>query len=89
MERRIFDLDINKLKNNIRINTPYNLYLNFFQHLDYKMMGAKGEFKDYYFNRYIREYFNWLEEETKTEIHVLGTGSRNGERILKKEIIKR
>lgn len=30
MERRIFDLDINKLKNNCRINTPSSLYLNFF-----------------------------------------------------------
>lgn len=34
MERRIFDLDIQKLKNNCRINTPSSLYLNFFQHLD-------------------------------------------------------
>ena len=36
-ERRIFDLDINKLKNNCRINTPSSLYLNFFEHLFHKM----------------------------------------------------
>ena len=30
MERRVFDLDINKLKTNCKINTPSSLYLNFF-----------------------------------------------------------
>ena len=30
MERRIFDLDIRKLKTNCQINTPSSLYLNFY-----------------------------------------------------------
>jgi len=89
MERRIFDLDINKLKNNCRINTPYGLYLNFFQHLSYDFAGKRGNFKDYYFNRYLREYFEWLESEINTDILALGTGARNGERILKKELIEK
>ncbi len=88
MERRIFDLDIHKLQNNCRINTPSSLYLNFFQHLGLEYFETKGMFDDYYFNKYIREYFSWLEDKTNTEIAALGTGAKNGERILKKQLIK-
>ncbi len=88
MERRVFDLDISKLKTNCRINTPSSLYLNFFQHLGLEYKGAIGNFDDYYFNRYLREYFNWLESETNVEISALGTGAKNGERILKKSLVK-
>lgn len=88
MERRIFDLDIQKLKNNCRINSPYGLYLNFFQHLDYDFFATVGEFNKMYFNRYQREYLSWLENETGAEILALGTGPKNMERILKKELIK-
>lgn len=87
MERRIFNLDIKKLKNNCRINTPSSLYLNFFQHLNYNYIGIKGDYKEIYFDRYIRNYFAWLESETGIEISTLGTGSKNGERILKKQMI--
>lgn len=87
MERRVFDLDIAKLKNNIRINTPSNLYLNFFQHLTLEYKEVKGNFKDCCFNRYIRNYFDWLESETDVEISALGTGAKNGDRILKKQLI--
>lgn len=89
MERRIFDLDINKLKNNCRINTPSSLYLNFFQHLGLEYKGEKGNFNDYHFNRYLREYFNWLESNTNTEISALGTGAKNNERILKKTLVRK
>lgn len=89
MERRIFDLDINKLKNNCRINTPYGLYLNFFQHLDYEFLGEKGNFENYWFNRYVENYFDWLESETRAEILALGTGPKNGDRILKRELIRK
>ncbi len=88
MERRIFDLDISKLKTNCRINTPSSLYLNFFQHLGLKYKGEIGKFDDYYFNNYLKEYFNWLESETDVEISALGTGAKNGERILKKRLVK-
>ncbi len=88
MERRVFDLDISKLKINCLINNPSSLYLNFFQHLGLDYKREKGNFEDYYFNRYLREYFDWLESETNTPISTLGTGSRNGERILKKKLIK-
>lgn len=87
MERRVFDLDIAKLKNNIRLNTPSSLYLNFFQHLDKTYMNKKGVYKDD-FNKYLRNYLDWLETETGVEISALGTGARNGERILKKSLIK-
>ena len=83
MERRVFDLDINKLKTNCKINTPSSLYLNFFQHLELDFQGKIGNFEDYYFNRYLREYFNWIESNTNTEISALGTGCKNNERILK------
>ena len=88
MERRVFDLDIKKLKTNCQINTPSSLYLNFFQHLGLDFKGESGNFEDYYFNRYLREYFDWLERETKVEISALGTGAKNGERILKKTLVK-
>ena len=87
MERRVFDLDINKLKTNCQINTPSSLYLNFFQHLGLDYEGEKGNFDDYYFNRYLREYFSWLESNTDVEISALGTGAKNGERILKKNLV--
>lgn len=88
MERRIFDLDIKKLKNNCRINTPSSLYLNFLQHLDLTYKNATGSYYDYYFNRYIREYFNWIESSTGFEISTFGTGSKNGDKIWKKRLIK-
>lgn len=88
MERRVFDLDISKLKTNCRINTPSSLYLNFFQHLGLDYKGKIGNFDDFYFNRYLREYFSWLESETDVEISALGTGAKNGERILKKILVK-
>ena len=88
MERRVFDLDIKKLKTNCQINTPSSLYLNFFQHLGLDFKGVRGNFEDYYFNRYLREYFDWLERETGVEISALGTGAKNGERILKKILVK-
>ena len=88
MERRIFDLDIHKLKNNCRINSPYGLYLNFFQHLDYEFFETVGDFNKMYFDRYQREYLSWLENETGAQILALGTGSKNKERILKKELVK-
>lgn len=88
MERRIFDLDIRKLKNNCIINSPSSLYLNFFQHLSLEFEGKSGNFDDYYFNRYLREYFSFLEDSTSTPISALGTGAKNGEVILKKPLVK-
>ena len=89
MERRVFDLDIQKLKNNCRINTPSSLYLNFFQHLSYDHMGLKGNYNDIWFDKPLRVYLDWLEFETGVDISTLGTGSKNGERIKIKEMIKR
>jgi len=88
MERRIFDLDIEQLKLNCKINQPDMLYLNFFQHLGLSYKNEIGKFDNYYFDRYLREYFNWLEDETGVEIAALGTGPKNGERILKKRLVK-
>lgn len=82
-ERKIFDLDIDKLINNCRINTPSSIYLNFVWHLDYSLRGKKGSFDEHYFSHHMREYFDFLEYETKTPICALGTGAKNGERILK------
>ena len=90
-ERRIFDLDIDKLKTNCRINTPSSLYLNFFQHLDYNSYHVIANYigKDIYWEQHIEEYLNWLESETSVDISTLGTGARNGERIKIKELIRR
>lgn len=88
MERRIFDLDIKKLKNNCRINTPSSLYLNFLQHLDLTYQNQIGNYQECGFNRYIREYFNWLESSTGVEISTFGTGPKNGDKIWKKRLVK-
>ncbi|MDD4706411.1 MAG: adenylosuccinate synthetase [Bacilli bacterium] len=89
MERRIGDLDINQLFNYCRINNPYGLYLNFFQHLNLNYEHEKKDIKDCYFDRYLKNYLNWLEENTKTDLLALGTGAKNGEKILVKSLIKR
>ena len=86
-ERRIFDLDINKVINNCRINTPSSLYLNFFQHIDYSCKGKSCNYSEYDIERAPEEYLNWLEESTGVDISVLGTGARNNERILKKQLV--
>lgn len=88
MERRIFDIDIDQLKQNCRINSPYGIYLNFVQHLDYDLFRKSGKYEDFYFDRYFREYISWLESNTNTDVLALGTGAKNGERILKKSLIK-
>ena len=87
MERRVFDLDIEKLKNNCRINTPSSLYLNFFQHLSYAHKGLKGNYKDIWFDKPLRVYLDWLESETGIDVSILGTGPKNGENIKIKELI--
>ena len=88
-ERRVFDLDIRKLINNCRLNTPSSLYLNFFQQLSRNHMGLKGNYEDIYLDKPLREYISWLEYETKVDISNLGTGACNGERIKIKELIRR
>ncbi len=85
-ERRVFDLDIKKLKNNCIVNDPNYLYLNFFQHLDINYSKVIGRYDDIYFNRYIRNYLEWLEDETNSNIVSLGTGSKNNEKIVRKKL---
>lgn len=36
----------------------------------------------------IDRYIEWLESETRTHVLALGTGGKNGERILKKQLVK-
>lgn len=88
LERKIFDLDRNKLVDYCRINTPSDLYLNFFQQLDYYYKGLTGNYKDYTYITYIDEFIKELESTTNVEICALGTGPKNNERILKKQFIK-
>ncbi len=88
MERRIGDLDIKLLKNYCRINAPYGIYLNFFQHLNLEYEHEVGNFDDYHFDRYLKNYLCWLEDETDTDLIALGTGAKNGSRILKRPLIK-
>ncbi len=88
-ERRIFDLDIIKLKNNCKINTPSSLYLNFFQHIDYSCSEKTCNYKDYDVEIAPEEYLNWLENETNIDVSILGTGPRNNQRIIRKKLIKK
>ena len=88
-ERRVFDIDITRLKNNCRINNPYVLYLNFFQHLDLSMLGVTATMEIGEFEKPIRNHLQWIESETNTPIAALGTGPKNNERIKVKELVKR
>lgn len=88
-ERRIFDIDIKRLRNNCRINDPYVLYLNFFQQLDLEMLGMCVTMDIRNFEKPIRNHLQWIENETNTPIACLGTGPRNNERINVKELVKR
>jgi adenylosuccinate synthase len=81
--RRIFDLDMEKLKHNVAINTPDNLYLNFFQHLDARYEGWKGNYNDLDIAKPHREFLNWIESETGTSVIKLGTGTGNSDFIEK------
>ena len=87
-KRRVFDIDICQLQRNIQINTPDSIYLNFFQQLDNIYENIKGSTIDFnqgevYFNRYLREYLYWLENELNVPITKLGTGAENGSYIKK------
>lgn len=87
MERRIFDLDIKKLINNCKVNDPSGLYLNFFQHLSLEHFHAKGIYEDFIFNRFICEYFDFLENNLHVDLCALGTGPKNNERIMKRSLV--
>lgn len=89
MERRVFDIDIERLKNNCRVNNPYVLYLNFFQHLCFDMRGETGTYDISHFPNPYRRHLRWIEDETDTPIAALGTGPRNNERIKVMELVKR
>lgn len=75
--RRIFDIDIELLQKNIQINTPTQIYLNFFQQLDNNYQNVSGEYTEsgnIYFDKYRKEYLAWLESELGVPITFLGTG---------------
>lgn len=88
-ERRIFDLDIKRLKYNIMLNKPYALYLNFFQHLDLDAEHKICDFEAYQYSKYVREYLNYIEYSTNVPISMLGTGMKNNERIKIRELVNR
>lgn len=81
--RRVFELDIERLKNNILINKPTEIALNFFEHLNADYYGEKGNYKDIYITKYEREFINWLEVELGVPITMLGTGPKNDEIIIR------
>lgn len=87
-ERSIYDLDINKLKTNIKINRPDGLYLNFFEQLDISLRNIDGRYDEYELNQYIKEYIDWLEDMTDTEVIALGTGERNNQSIKLRTLVK-
>lgn len=88
LERKIFDLDIKKLKQSIRLNDPDGIYLNFFEHLDNRFSHLKCDFEELEcINRYIREYLNWLETTLGIDLNHLGTGKVNNEYIKRKELM--
>ena len=52
-------------------------------------MGLTGNYNDIWFDKPLRVYLDWLESETGVDISALGTCAKNGERILKKELVKK
>ena len=82
--RRVFELDIDRLKHNVKINRPTRLYLNFVQYLDHELFEIKGEYNYLYIDKYVREYINWIESELSVPITLLGTGAGN-EYVIEKD----
>ncbi len=90
--RRVFDIDLELLKKNIQINTPSQIYLNFFQYLDNNYRDIHGTYTGYgdiYFDKYREEYLSWLERELKVPITMLGTGSDLEHYIDRRPYVKR
>lgn len=52
--------------------------------MSYDYKSLKGNYDDICFDKYLRVYLDWLEDETGVDVSNLGTGARNGERINKK-----
>lgn len=78
--RRIFDMDLNLLKETIEDNDPTEIYLNFFEYQDYAFYGVHGIYsgsldEDIYLGKYLRNYLDWLEDELSVPITMLGTGA--------------
>lgn len=95
--RRVFDIDIDLLKETVFENKPDEIYLNFFEHLDSGFEGIHGKYDGctgIYLDRYRRWYLDWLEDELGVPVTMLGTGSdykdyidrRPYHRILKREL---
>lgn len=79
-QRRIFGMDLERLKENIEDNDPNEIYLNFFEQKDYDLHGVSGIYsgnseQDVFFNKYLRNDLDWLEEELGVPITMLGTGA--------------
>lgn len=90
--RRIFDIDLELLKRNIEINTPAEIYLNFFEQLDSSYTNIHGEYTGsdgVYIDKYRREYLSWLEEEIGVPITMLGTGPDLEHYIDRRQFVKK
>ncbi len=92
--RRIFPIDINLLKESIEDNEPVELYLNFFEQLDWDFFQESGFYsgigdEGIELNRYLREYLNWLESELNYPITMLGTGPDLNHYIDRRPYVKR
>ena len=92
--RRIFTLDINRLRENIEDNDPEELYLNFFAYKNYDLYGINGTYsgnsgEDILLNKYLRNDLDWLEEELRVPITMLGTGPDLNHYIDRRPYVKR
>lgn len=57
--------------------------------MSYDYKSLKGNYDDICFDKYLRVYLDWLEDENGVDVSNLGTGARNGERIKREELIRR
>ena len=92
-ERKIFDLDIEKLISNCMDNHPSGLYLNFAQQLDLNLKSKTGNYSDIIKDTRINKdnldrYLEWIESECNIPVVELGTGPKNDEKIIIKRMIK-
>lgn len=90
-KRRIFDLDIERLKRTVERAHPTEIYLNFFEQLDSDYQNAHGVYTgdgNIYFDKYRREYLSWLESELGVPIMTLGTGPEYKHYINRKPYVK-
>ena len=76
--RRVFELNIDRLKYVTRLNRPTEIALNFAQYIDWDILG-KTKVED--ITPKVWAFINYIENETGVPVTMIGTGPKDGDII--------